>query len=92
MLDLGGNPNKRNSRGETIVHCICAVVNEVPSLKQLQEQKRTDCLVFILQWSSDTLLDGKVEKADLAAKDEVKHISFIEFDNFNNLFIKQKWF
>jgi len=78
--DLGGNPNKKNSHNETVVHCACATDR---ALTYVQKQRRFDCLQLLLLWTGSTLRDGNVEKAALAVKDEVFSIAlskaFLQF-------------
>jgi len=69
LCELGGNPNKMNSRNETIVHCVCAI--DSVDMTYVQQQRRYDCLQMVLLWTGTTLHDGRVEKASLATKDEV---------------------
>ena len=69
MYELGGNPNKKNARDETSLHCVCMALN---GRNIAIQQRRLECLSLILQWRGATLKDGEVEKADLGAQDEVR--------------------
>lgn len=68
MNEHGGNPNKKNGRDETSLHNLC-MCNQ--SNNHTAQQRRADCLMLILQWRGATLEDGKVEKVELGAQDEV---------------------
>ena len=70
LFELGGNPNKKNARNETVLHCVCAAERGA-TLTYVQQQRRYDCLQLVLLWTGPTLADGRVEKAALPAKDEV---------------------
>ena len=65
----GGNPNKKNSRNETALHNVCITGN---GRNVMVQQRRTDCLLLMLQWTGDARMEnGEVEKVDLGATDEV---------------------
>lgn len=68
LVELGGNPNKKNAHNETVLHCLCAVDK---GLGIMQQQKRVDCLILMLQWCGPILQDGRFEKVNLGAADEV---------------------
>ena len=51
-----------------MLHCLCAIEK---GLTVVQQQKRIECLILILQWSGPMMYDGRVEKANLSATDEV---------------------
>ncbi|XP_064646454.1 ankyrin repeat and IBR domain-containing protein 1-like isoform X2 [Lineus longissimus] len=67
LYELGGNPNKKNTRNETSLHSVCMVANTRSFTVQ---QRRLECLTLILQWRGATLKEGDVEKIDIGAQDE----------------------
>ncbi|XP_074650800.1 ankyrin repeat and IBR domain-containing protein 1-like isoform X2 [Tubulanus polymorphus] len=72
LYELGGNPNKKNARNESALHCVCMVSNHRPytALSFTILQRRLECLTLILQWRGAVLKDGELEKVDIAAQDE----------------------
>ena len=77
LNERGGNPNKTNGRKETALHCVCMEKN--PQYYPVQ-RRRMECLSMILQWRGAELKDGEIERADLAAVDEVC-LSSVKFIN-----------
>jgi len=69
LFDLGGNPNKKNARNETVLHCVCAGGINDKSLPQ--KIRRGECILLCLQWRGTKLANGNVECVDLTAADEV---------------------
>ena len=69
LFDLGGNPNKKNARNETVLHCVCAGGIADKSLPQ--KLRRGECILLCLQWKGTRLPNGTVECINLAATDEV---------------------
>ena len=68
LFDLGGNPNKKNGNDESSIHCVCCVSQaKSPSA----EERRTACIVMILQWRGPAIQDGDKEKAELNTQDKV---------------------
>jgi len=69
LTELGGNPNKRNSRDETCLHILCSAHGEV-SADELE--LRMLCVELLVEWSGPAdQTSGQDEKLDLAAIDEV---------------------
>ena len=73
MFDLGGNPNKKNARNETVLHCVCA--GGITDKSSSQKIRRFECILLCLQWKGTKLANGSVECVDLKAADEVKIFS-----------------
>lgn len=71
LNDLGGNPNKKNSLNETVLHCACHV-NQTKSFS-VQERKAA-CVQLLLYWKGVHLKEGGREKIDLNAQDIVMRI------------------
>lgn len=69
LSDLGGNPNKKNGRNETVLHCVCS--GSAGDQSYAQRLRRDECLLLVLQWNGTRLADGSMERVDLVAKDEV---------------------
>lgn len=67
LNDLGGNPNKKNSKNETCLHSACQM-SQTKSLSA--HDRRYACVVLVLQWRGAALTNGEVEKIDLATSDE----------------------
>ena len=76
LHELGGNPNKKNSRNETAMHCVCMISSTTNRSYHIEQQRRLECLTLIIQWRGATLKDGDVEKADLFGKDEKGILAF----------------
>ena len=72
MCDFGGNPNKKNARNETVLHCVCS--GSIADQSYAQKVRRDECLLLVLQWNGTRLADGSLERVDLIAKDEVDHL------------------
>jgi len=47
MSELGGNPNVQNARGETSLHCLCAVESK---LSDEQKSDRQECLIILMNF------------------------------------------
>ena len=59
-----GNPNKRNSKNQTAIHCICTTVR---GTEETVDSHRAECLSSFLQWK------GKdCESLELDAVDKVR--------------------
>ncbi|KAK2176050.1 hypothetical protein NP493_690g02041 [Ridgeia piscesae] len=67
LNELGGNPNKKNIRNETPLHCL-AVTSSGNTFSV--QQRRAECLTLLLHWRGAVMADGVVEKVDLDAEDE----------------------
>lgn len=84
LADLGGNPNKRNARNETSLHCACQL-NQTKSFSA--QERRAACVTLLLQWKGVVLSTGTRERVDLGAQDQVikKLIWFIFSNIFENV-------
>jgi len=69
LCDLGGNPNKKNARNETVLHCVCS--GSAADQSYAQKLRRDECLLLVLHWTGIRLADDSMERVDLMAKDEV---------------------
>ena len=67
LNDLGGNPNKRNGRGQTALHCVC-LVSQQKSLSALERQSYS--VILLLSWRGPCLPTGQRERVDVNAKDD----------------------
>ena len=69
LNELGGNPNRKNSRDETCLHVLCSAQSPV---SEEEQETRLACVELLLEWSSPTdQMTGTEEKLDIAAVDEV---------------------
>ncbi|XP_033113786.1 ankyrin repeat and IBR domain-containing protein 1-like [Anneissia japonica] len=82
LKDHNGNPNKKNLRDETSLHCVSSGDDGIsiysPAVGYGQtyptvEQQRKECLRMILQWKGGLLANGDRELADVCATDEKKN-------------------
>ncbi|KAK2910492.1 ankyrin repeat and IBR domain-containing protein 1-like isoform X2 [Channa argus] len=82
LLSKDGNPNKRNMHNETSLHLLCMGPQILTSEGALQprisrpyvdEQRRAECLQFILAWTGAKLDHGEYETADINATDNKKN-------------------
>jgi hypothetical protein len=72
MTELGGNPIVQNARGETSLHCLCAVESK---LSDEQESYRLECLILLLNFNgSASSIEGSTNNVDLGITDCVSTI------------------
>lgn len=69
LFQRNGNPNKRNSRDETSLHCVCMSLPQ-DAMKSSVQQRRLECLQQLLNWRGVKLANGELERVSTSAKDE----------------------
>jgi len=69
LFELGGNPNKKNGRNESALHCLCHL-RDVNS--KVERALREECINMLLEWTGVTLGDGSRETLDIASQDMVR--------------------
>lgn len=69
LFDRGGNPNKRNARKETSLHCACQLMGEAsPDLSA-----REECVNMLIQWRSTKInAENGSQQVNLSAQDKVR--------------------
>ena len=67
LNEMGGNPNRRNARGQTSLHCVCSV-SQQKSLSALE--RRLYSVILLLSWRGPCLPNGQRERIDVNARDE----------------------
>lgn len=67
LNEMGGNPNRRNARGQTSLHCVCSV-SQQKSLSALE--RRLYSVILLLSWRGPCLPSGQRERIDVNARDD----------------------
>ncbi|XP_014667038.1 PREDICTED: uncharacterized protein LOC106808723 [Priapulus caudatus] len=60
MLELSGNPNKKNIHNQTALHCVCSC--PTGKLHGPSRARRADCLTLIIHWRGPQLENGELER------------------------------
>ena len=68
LFEYGGNPNKKNSRNESSLHCACQLRR---GHSQIDLASHEECVNMLIEWRGSRIGDGSHEKLDIAAQDKV---------------------